>query len=138
MEPQLTMLADGRTVDFDIREGLFGSFEVDKMKQVILNLFNNAVQHTDPISGSIKVSLVASGGYTEFSVQDNGSGINKESLPHIFDRFYRVDSSRTRQYGGAGLGLSITKSIVEAHGGRIEVESEVGRGTTFRVYLALL
>jgi two-component system OmpR family sensor kinase len=137
MEPQLSVLAGNRTVHFDLTEGLIGFYEPDKMKQVILNLFNNAVQHTDPTFGTIKVSLVASGRYTELSVQDNGAGISEESLPFIFDRFYRADVSRVRKSGGAGLGLSITKSIVEAHGGRIEVESQVGNGTTFRVYLPL-
>ncbi|WP_310172846.1 HAMP domain-containing sensor histidine kinase [Neobacillus niacini] len=137
MEPQLSVLAGERTVNFDVTEGLFGSYEADKMKQVILNLFNNAVQHTDSFDGVIQVSLGASDKFTELAVQDNGSGMSAESLPYIFDRFYRADASRTRQYGGAGLGLSITKSIVEAHGGRIEVESEVGKGTIFRVCLPL-
>jgi two-component system OmpR family sensor kinase len=68
-------------------------------------------------------------------VQDNGCGISPEHIPHIFDRFYRSDSSRTRKYGGSGLGLSITKSIVEAHQGKIIVSSTLGEGTTFRVTL---
>lgn len=138
MEPQLTVLAGNRTVHFDLAEGLLGFYDQDKMKQVILNLFNNAVQHTDPLSGVINVALAASDRYAQFSVQDNGPGISKESLPFIFDRFYRADVSRARRSGGAGLGLAITKSIVEAHRGRIEVESQVGNGTTFRVYLPLL
>ncbi|MGG3469711.1 sensor histidine kinase, partial [Neobacillus pocheonensis] len=71
----------------------------------------------------IKVSLAATDRFAELSVQDNGSGIAEENLPLIFDRFYRADVSRARRTGGAGLGLSITKSIVEAHGGRIDVES---------------
>lgn len=138
MEPQLSVLADKRLVHFDLTEGLLGFYESDKIKQVILNLFNNAVQHTDLISGTIKLSLVASNHQAELSVQDNGPGISKESLPYIFDRFYRAEASRARQYGGAGLGLSISKSIVEAHGGKIEVESHIGNGTIFRVYLPLL
>lgn len=138
MEPQLNILAGNRTVNFDITEGLRGLYEPDKIKQVILNLFNNAVQHTDPQNGLIKVSLVAKRKEVVLSIQDNGPGINKESLPHIFDRFYRADTSRARQFGGAGLGLAITKSIVEAHKGRIEVESQLGSGTTFHVYMPLL
>lgn len=137
MEPQLSVLADKRTIDFDLAEGINGSYESDKIKQVILNLFNNAVQHTDPDTGKIIVSLIVADQYAVLSIRDNGSGINKENLPHIFDRFYRADTSRTRQYGGAGLGLSITKSIVAAHKGRITVESEVGSGTVFHVYLPL-
>jgi two-component system OmpR family sensor kinase len=71
-------------------------------------------------------------------VSDNGSGISAEHLPHVFDRFYRSDSSRTRKYGGSGLGLSITKSLVEAHGGEISAESIPGKGTTFRITLPCL
>jgi two-component system OmpR family sensor kinase len=135
MEPQLNVLAGNRTVHFDLTESLLGSYESDKLKQVILNLFHNAIQHTDAESGVIKVSLSASNQNAELSVSDNGPGISEADLPFIFDRFYRADVSRTRRSGGAGLGLSITKSIVEAHGGRIEVESHLGMGTTFRVYL---
>lgn len=138
MEPQLNVLAGNRTVHFDITEGLRGLYEADKIKQVILNLFNNAVQHTDPENGLIKVSLVANRNNSVLSVQDNGPGISQESLPHIFDRFYRADTSRARQYGGAGLGLAISKSIVEAHKGSIEVDSQTGKGTTFFVYLPIL
>jgi len=141
MEPQLTVLAGERAILFNISEGIRGLFEPDKLKQVILNLFHNAVQHTDPKSGAIKVSLAATdlhGGVAELSIQDNGTGIGEESIQHIFDRFYRADVSRARRTGGAGLGLSITKSIVEAHGGKIEVESEPGHGTIFRVYLPKL
>lgn len=138
MEPQLKVLAGNRAIHFELAEDVFGLYEPDKLKQVILNLFNNAVQHTDPLSGNIKLSLLASNGLAEFSVQDNGTGISEESLPLIFDRFYRADVSRARRTGGAGLGLSITQSIVEAHGGRIEVESQLGSGTVFRVYLPCL
>ncbi|MEH7418416.1 ATP-binding protein [Neobacillus drentensis] len=135
MEPQLKVLAGERTIQFELAEDVTGLYEPDKLKQVILNLFNNAVQHTDPESGFIKLSLSVSNRFAELSVQDNGSGISEESLPLIFDRFYRADVSRARRTGGAGLGLSITHSIVEAHGGRIEVESHLGTGTVFRVYL---
>ncbi|MBM7652327.1 sensor histidine kinase [Neobacillus cucumis] len=138
MEPQLNVLAGTRTVQFDLSEGLIGCYESDKIKQVILNLFNNAVQHTDSTTGTIKLSMTKSGTQAILTVQDNGAGISSEKLPYIFDRFYRADPSRTRLYGGAGLGLAITNSIVEAHGGRIEVESQIGNGTTFRVFLPLL
>jgi two-component system OmpR family sensor kinase len=137
MELQLHVIAGDRTVHFDLTEGLFGFYEKDKIKQVILNLFNNAVQHTDPESGIINVALKASDQWAELSVQDNGLGISQESLPFIFDRFYRADASRTRRSGGAGLGLSIIKSIVEAHKGKIDVESQVGNGTIFHAYLPL-
>lgn len=135
MKPHLLLLADQRKVTFDISYGIRGKYDPYKLKQVILNLFHNAVQHTDTAAGSIHLSLQAEGNQALLSVRDNGYGIPGEHLPHIFDRFYRSDSSRTRKYGGSGLGLSITKSIVEAHHGKISVNSTVGEGTTFTVSL---
>ncbi|CQR52216.1 sensor histidine kinase [Paenibacillus riograndensis] len=135
MQPQLLMLAGDRRVTFDISPGIRGMYDPDKLKQVILNLFQNAVQHTDAHKGTIHISLTARGTEAELAVQDNGSGIAAEHIPHVFERFYRSDSSRTRKYGGSGLGLSITKSIVDAHHGGIRVESRPGEGTTFRVTL---
>ena len=81
------------------------------------------------------LSLVKTDAGIEIAVHDNGPGIAPEHLPHLFDRFYRIDSSRARRSGGAGLGLSITRSIVELHGGTIEVHSTVGEGSTFKVLL---
>jgi two-component system OmpR family sensor kinase len=138
MQPQLLVLAGKRKVNFDISYGIRGPVDPDKIKQVILNLFHNAVQHTDADSGAIHVSLHAGGTAAVLTVKDNGSGITAEHLPHVFDRFYRSDSSRTRKYGGSGLGLSITKSIVEAHQGEITVTSTAGESTTFKVSLPCL
>ncbi|WP_239004712.1 sensor histidine kinase [Paenibacillus tepidiphilus] len=138
MQPQLRMLAGSRRVSFDISYGIRGMVDADKIKQVILNLFQNAVQHTNPEGGSIHIALHARGLRAELSVRDNGSGITENHLPHVFERFYRSDSSRTRKYGGSGLGLSITKSIVEAHEGEIRVESRPGQGATFIVALPIL
>ncbi|MNC49357.1 Phosphate regulon sensor protein PhoR [compost metagenome] len=135
MQPQLLMLAAERRVTFDISPGIRGQYDPDKLKQVILNLFQNAVQHTDAYKGTIHISLTARGTKAELTVRDNGSGIAAEHIPHVFERFYRSDSSRTRKYGGSGLGLSITKSIVDAHHGDIRVESRPGEGTAFRVIL---
>lgn len=137
MKPQLSVLAGERNVVFDLTEGIEGSYDADKIKQVILNLFQNAVQHTDPVAGKIKISLIDVDNQVELSVQDNGPGIEAENLSYIFDRFYRIDQSRTRQYGGAGLGLSITKTIVHAHSGTITVNSQIGEGATFLVYFPL-
>jgi two-component system OmpR family sensor kinase len=135
MEPQLKVLAGHRKVEL-LLETAVCPFDKDKMKQVILNLYHNAVQHTDPERGIIAITTQdTGGGCVELAVRDNGPGIGKEHLPHLFDRFYRSDSSRTRKYGGAGLGLSITKSIVEAHGGTIRAESVEGAGSTFTVRL---
>lgn len=135
MEPQLHILAGGRKLDLNIEPDIICSFDTDKMKQVVLNLFHNAVQHTDPEKGQIRVSLVKRDGGVQLTVQDNGSGITESHLPYVFDRFYRIDSSRTRKYGGAGLGLAITRSIVNAHGGTISVESKEGEGCTFTIWL---
>lgn len=138
MESQLLMLAGQRKVRFDLTAQVKAAADPDKMKQVILNLFHNAVQHTHETEGLITVSLNVSGEHAELTVQDNGSGIDPEHLPHIFDRFYRSESSRTRKSGGAGLGLSITRSIIEAHKGTISARSELGRGTSFQLTLPLV
>ncbi|MCO1604219.1 sensor histidine kinase [Desulfosporosinus nitroreducens] len=134
MAPQLRLLAGDRKVSLKLTSNLRCRFDEDKMKQVILNLFHNAVQHTDPEQGDIQVTLENASGGVELSVRDNGSGIPSEHLPKLFDRFYRSDSSRTRKYGGAGLGLAITKSLVELHGGAIRVESFAEGGTAFYVW----
>ncbi|MFX4262812.1 ATP-binding protein [Pelotomaculum propionicicum] len=135
MEPQLRILAGGRKLDLDIEPEIICSFDTDKMKQVVLNLFHNAVQHTDPEKGQIRISLAKMDSGVQLTVRDNGPGISESHLPHVFDRFYRSDSSRTRKYGGAGLGLAITRSIVNAHGGTISVESKEGEGCTFIIWL---
>ncbi|MCG2818568.1 MAG: cell wall metabolism sensor histidine kinase WalK [Actinomycetia bacterium] len=93
------------------------------------NLVKNSLLHT-PDGGEITVRAASSEGEVVFSVADTGSGINEEELPMIFERFYRTDRSRARATGGAGLGLSIARSLVEAQGGRIRAESERGKGTT--------
>lgn len=101
-----------------------------RISQVLRNLLDNAITHTPP-GGQVTVIARATGTYVEVSVQDTGSGIGYEHLPYVFDRFYRVDPSRTRATGGAGLGLAIVKQLVEAHGGRAWVRSTVGQGSTF-------
>jgi len=115
----------------DLPPGL-PSVEVDerRIKQVVGNLLSNALTHTPP-GGEVVCSAEAQGSQVEVSVQDTGEGIPSEHLPYIFERFYRVDRSRSRATGGTGLGLAIAKQLVEAHGGQMGVESEVGRGTRF-------
>jgi len=134
MEPQLMVLARGRRVELELDSNIDCRFDEDKMRQVVLNLFQNAVQHTDAEGGLIRILLKQADQGVELIIQDNGMGIPSEHLPHIFERFYRSDTSRARKYGGAGLGLAITQSIVELHNGRIEVVSQAGQGTTFRVW----
>lgn len=109
----------------------------DRLKQLLINLMTNAVKYTDP-GGTVQISMTTDGNQQAiFSVSDTGIGISKEDLPHIFDRFYRVNRARTRERGGSGLGLSIVKSIVDAHKGTIKVESEAGVGSTFTVFFPL-
>ncbi|SFS55786.1 HAMP domain-containing sensor histidine kinase [Paenibacillus sp. 453mf] len=137
MKSQLRVLGGEREIIYDLTEGIEGEYDADKIKQVILNLFQNAIQHTDPVKGKITIALMVTDKQFVLSIQDNGPGIGAESLPYVFDRFYRVDNSRTRQHGGAGLGLSITQTIVHAHGGTVEVNSHLGEGATFSVYIPM-
>ena len=106
--------------------------EIDsqRISQVLYNLLDNAIRHTAN-GGEIIVAAQERNGYIEVSVSDNGEGIPPEDLPHIFERFYRVDKSRAKATGGNGLGLTIAKRLVEAHGGKITVQSEVGKGSRF-------
>ncbi|WP_010632714.1 sensor histidine kinase [Sporolactobacillus vineae] len=100
-----------------------------RMVQVLLNLLENAIRYTE--KGRITVRVRRQEGTTAISVSDTGIGIPEQELPYIFERFYRVEKSRARQYGGTGLGLSIVKAFTERQGGSVHVTSQVGRGTTF-------
>ncbi len=104
------------------------------MEELLTNLISNAI-HYSPDGGKVTVTVLSHGDYLEVLVQDGGVGIEAEELPKIFDKFYRVKHPKTRQVDGTGLGLAIVKGIVESHRGSIEVESEPGVGTTFRVLL---
>jgi histidine kinase len=103
----------------------------DRLSQVLINLIGNALQFT-PESGNVVVSAMQTRKDIEVKVKDSGIGVSAEQLPNLFTRFYRVDKSRSRTRGGSGIGLTIAKHLVEAHGGRIWVESQgVGEGSTF-------
>jgi signal transduction histidine kinase len=106
----------------------------DRIQQTIGILISNALRYTPP-QGSITVAAKTDRASVMIEVADTGSGIAPEDLPHVFDRFYRADKSRTRESGGSGLGLAIAKSLVEAHGGRIEARSVAGHGTAMVVHL---
>jgi signal transduction histidine kinase len=103
-----------------------------RLKQVIVNLLDNAIKFT-PRGGVVGVTTRQHEGFGVLEVFDTGVGIPPESLARVFDRFYRVDGARSRDEGGAGLGLSIVRSICSAHGAEIEVESTPGNGSRFRV-----
>jgi signal transduction histidine kinase len=108
-----------------------------QLSQVFFNLIDNAIKYT-PRGGRVSVSSTINDGTVTITVADTGPGIATEHLPHVFDRFYRADRSRTEATGGAGLGLAICKAIVEAHGGKIAAASSVGAGTQFLVTFPLL
>jgi two-component system phosphate regulon sensor histidine kinase PhoR len=101
------------------------------LEQILINLLDNAIKYT-PEGGRVIVSAVEKDSKDiQFSVEDNGIGIPKEDLSRIFERFYRVDKGRSKELGGTGLGLSIVKHLIQAHGGRVWVESQMGKGSTF-------
>lgn len=111
--------------------------DTNLLYQVWMNLVSNAIKYTPP-GGSITISAEAKGGTCTVTVADTGEGIPAEQLPMIFDRFYKVDQARTRDSNSSGLGLAIAKKIIETHGGSIDAESTVGKGTIFTVNLPLL
>jgi len=106
------------------------NIDSQRIAQVLHNLLDNALTHTDS-GDSISISAMPKGNWVEVSVADTGEGIPEEDLPNIFERFSRVDKSRARATGGSGLGLTIARRLVEAHGGSIEVQSQLGKGTRF-------
>lgn len=106
----------------------------EKLQQVIINIVSNAIKYT-PKGGNVAITAKNSGEFFIISVSDNGIGIPKDDLPRIFERFYRVEKSRTSDAGGTGLGLAIAKEIIDAHGGDIKIDSEIGRGTHVDVFI---
>ena len=103
----------------------------------VSNLLDNALNHT-PLGGRITIAARQEGQWVMVKVQNTGGGIAAEDLPYLFERFWRADKSRSRSTGGAGLGLSIVKQLVIAHGGWIKVDSEVGQGTQFTFSLPII
>jgi two-component system, OmpR family, phosphate regulon sensor histidine kinase PhoR len=103
-----------------------------RLHEVLYNLLDNAVKYSSA-GGEIRLHAQRRDGQVALSVSDTGIGIGQEDLPRVFERFYRVDKARSSELGGTGLGLSIVKHIAQLHGGRVEAESELGRGTTIRI-----
>jgi signal transduction histidine kinase len=102
----------------------------DRLQQVLINLLDNALRHTGA-GGKVAVTAKVQGEELAVSVHDTGPGIPPEELPYIFERFYKVEKARTRTTAGTGIGLAIVKGLVEAHGGRVWVESTPGKGSVF-------
>ncbi|MGF7056468.1 ATP-binding protein [Brassicibacter mesophilus] len=127
-------LAQQKKIDLilDLNEKIQIKVDTEKIQQAVINIIHNAIKYT-PENGEVNVSLYHKGRYVVIEVRDNGIGIPKESISHIFDRFYRVDKARTRNTGGTGLGLSIAHQIISLHQGVIEVESELGKGSIFYI-----
>ncbi len=110
--------------------------EPDLLRQAVGNLIGNACKYT-PAGGKVELRVFTSSHQAIIQVEDNGIGIPNEDLPHIFERFYRVDKERVRETGGFGLGLAIAQQIIAAHGGHLSVQSEVGQGSIFQISLPL-
>ncbi len=131
---QMSLLADDKRVSVSCESAGGVTVEGDRarLKQVVVNLLDNAIKYT-PSGGQVRLAVRREAGFAVLEVSDNGIGIPANALPHVFQRFFRVDRSRSREQGGAGLGLSIVKSICSAHGAEVEVSSSPGQGSTFRV-----
>ncbi len=136
---QMAPMADDKLLRLHrkITRGVLVQGDEIRLKQVGVNLLDNAFKYT-PEGGQISVQVTIESCLAIFSVSDSGMGISHKALPHIFDRFFRSEQARTSRTGGTGLGLSIVQSIVEAHGGKVLVESQEGRGARFRVELPLV
>ena len=123
-------------LDESANKSVYVNGDRDLVRQVIVNLLVNSIKYGTK-SGETKISYADGGDKIIVDIADNGIGIEKEHLPRLFERFYRVDKSRSREQGGTGLGLAIVKHIIEAHHQYISVHSEVGKGTTFSFSLQL-
>jgi len=138
LAPDIEILCREKGLNFEFGplENLVIRGDKVKLKQLFLNLFENAVKYT-AAGGTVSVSLSRSEKTAVTAITDTGTGIPQDHMPQIFERFYRVDKARSRSDRGIGLGLSISQHIAEAHHGKIEVESQVGKGSTFSVLLPL-
>jgi len=115
----------------EIPSSLFVEADPSNIEQILTNLLDNAIKYT-PEGGRVRVSAIEKDqGEIQLSIEDNGIGIPKDDIHRVFERFYRVDKGRSQELEGTGLGLSIVKHLVQAHGGKVWVESQLGKGSTF-------
>jgi signal transduction histidine kinase len=135
---QMRLLAEDKSISLNCSrtEPIYIEGDSSRLKQVVVNLLDNAIKYTSE-GGKIDVTVRESNGMALLEVSDTGIGISAESLPLLFERFYRTDKARSRQMGGCGLGLSIVKSICLAHNGQVNVQSTEGEGSCFSVELPL-
>jgi PAS domain S-box-containing protein len=116
-----------------VRPLYYISADPDRLREALVNIYDNAVKYTE--TGKITVGLAGDNDVVQIRIQDTGAGIPAEDIPHLFEKFYRVDTSKTRTVGGTGLGLFICRKIIELYNGRVWVESELGKGSTFYINL---
>lgn len=121
----------GTQLENAVPRALLARADPGRLQQVLSNLVDNAIKYGRPAGRVVVRGRHLDAGWVEISVHDDGPGIPVESLPRVFERFYRVDKARSREQGGTGLGLAIVKNVVQAHGGEVRVESEAGQGTAF-------
>jgi two-component system, OmpR family, sensor kinase len=135
---QMCLLADDKEISMTSHSTARVIVKGDRarVKQIVVNLLDNAIKYT-PCGGKVEVCVSSRDHMAVLEVIDNGIGIPSEAQPHVFERFFRVDKARSRELGGAGLGLSIVKSICSVHGGKVEVQSQEGKGSRFIVELPL-
>ncbi|WP_017727675.1 sensor histidine kinase [Halalkalibacterium ligniniphilum] len=134
---KLQLEATQKNIQLDLlveKENIKSSIDPERMEQALMNLLTNALRYT-PNGGRIHVIIEDSTSSTLIKIADTGEGIPSADLPYIWDRFYRVDKSRSSRHGGSGLGLAITKQIIEQHQGKITVKSQLHKGTTFTITL---
>jgi heavy metal sensor kinase len=133
---QMSLLAEDKRIKLTCTgmAGIWVQGDRSRLKQVVVNLLDNAIKYT-PEGGTVSLTVSAQDGKAVLEVVDNGIGIPPQALPRLFERFFRVDNARSREQGGAGLGLSIVKSICTAHQGKVEASSSPGQGSRFRVEL---
>lgn len=135
---QMALLAEEKNIalNVDAKTSIWVAGDASRLKQVAVNLLDNAIKYT-PSGGKISLSLGGTPHKAILYVKDTGIGVSEDALPHVFDRFYRADTARSREQGGAGLGLSIVRSICQAHGGSVDMQSTENVGTVVTVELPL-
>jgi len=130
-----------KNIEFKFEDKLLKELEVNidrkRIYQVVRNVIGNAIKYGNQQESMIKVQLSSDNGYIKMDVKDNGPGIPEGKLPHIFNRFYRIDTERTKDFMSTGLGLAIAREMVEAHGGEIYVASIIGEGSIFTIQLPI-
>jgi signal transduction histidine kinase len=135
----MRLIAEEKAIDLRVNvvRDVWVEGDRSRVQQVMVNLIDNAIKYTQE-KGVVEVGVRREGAAAVLEVLDNGAGIPADALPHVFERFYRADKARSRASGGAGLGLSIVKSVCAAHGAEITVKSQDGHGSQFRVEMTAI